>query len=162
MAGQLQIVWIARIACKLETVHTACASQLEAFFTASIASKPQTIPPVQANTTQSFQERDDALVTVESSLFLFGGVGQHREAGSPGAASFRAAMTEPDRCERRLDRSQVHPVFSGEVVKREHRVAILPEALARFGVLRRVLIQEVVIRFVGLLASLGHPDLMDV
>jgi hypothetical protein len=54
------------------------------------------------------------------------------------------------------------PVFSREVVEREQHIAILGQTFTGHGVLGLVFFQEGVERLRGVLARIGHPDLVDV
>ena len=74
-------------------------------------------------------------------------------------------MTKSNRREGRLDRigrPQVAPVFSGEVIEGEQDVTVLGQAFARGGVLRLVLFNEFIERFLGIGLRLGLPDFMQI
>ncbi len=53
-------------------------------------------------------------------------------------------------------------MFGREVVKGQQHVAILGQAFTGGGVLGLIFFQEGVESFCGMLARVGHPDLMDV
>lgn len=56
-------------------------------------------------------------------------------------------MPQANRGERRLDRirrSQVNPVLRREIIKGQQLLAILSQTVTGFGILRRVLFQEVI------------------
>ena len=68
-----------------------------------------------------------------------------------------------DRRERALDRvrcSQVLPVFGGEVVEGEQRVAVFGQAIGRLFEFQRVALDEGVERGLSGGLGLGHPDLL--
>ena len=88
---------------------------------------------------------------------------EYGQRGLPGAVAFGVTMTQADGRESRFNRvrgSHMLPMFGGEVVEGQEHFAVLLQAVGRFGIFGRVVLQEVVKGFDRFRASRSHPDLV--
>ena len=84
---------------------------------------------------------------------------EHGQRGLPGAVAFGATVTQADGGEGRFDRvrgSHMLPVFGGEVVEGHEYVAVFLQAVGRFEIFGRVVLQEIVKGFDRFRASLHY------